>query len=135
MGNAITVRFGKNRRIEAHCDDFVIQTDQSVKNGGDASAPEPYDLFLASLAACAGVYVRAFCAERDIPSEAIEIVQSWERANKKLSRVTIEIVLPPGFPEKYRAAVVRAANQCAVKKTLEAPPELVTRAVFAAQNP
>jgi ribosomal protein S12 methylthiotransferase accessory factor len=33
------------------------------------------------------------------------------------------IALPPGFPDKYRAAVVRVASQCTVKRVLERPPE------------
>jgi ribosomal protein S12 methylthiotransferase accessory factor len=37
--------------------------------------------------------------------------------------VNIEIILPAAFPEKYRAAVIQAAQLCAVKKHLENPPK------------
>ena len=33
--------------------------------------------------------------------------------------VRLDIELPANFPEQYRAAVIRAAEQCAVKKHLE----------------
>jgi hypothetical protein len=33
-----------------------------------------------------------------------------------VSKVDLEIHLPPGFPEKYREAVLHSAELCAVKK-------------------
>jgi putative redox protein len=40
-----------------------------------------------------------------------------------IGKIDIEIVLPASFPEKYRAAVVQAAQSCTVKKHLQAPPQ------------
>jgi ribosomal protein S12 methylthiotransferase accessory factor len=34
--------------------------------------------------------------------------------------------LPAGFPEKYREAITRAVDQCAVKRHLDHPPRLAT---------
>jgi putative redox protein len=128
--NEMTVSFPGGKRVTAHYDGFDILTDQSLKYGGDASAPEPYDLFLASLATCAGIYVLGFCAKRDIPTEGIRLVQRWKRDDKgRLARLEIDIELPAGFPEQYQDAVVRSANQCAVKKTMESPPEMVVRTI------
>lgn len=39
-----------------------------------------------------------------------------------VSKVLLDIQLPPSFPEKYKTAVIRAADQCAVKKHFENPP-------------
>ncbi|NMD32357.1 MAG: osmotically inducible protein OsmC, partial [Chloroflexi bacterium] len=36
--------------------------------------------------------------------------------------IDLEIQVPPDFPEKYYDALVKSANQCKVKKTLENPP-------------
>jgi putative redox protein len=36
--------------------------------------------------------------------------------------VAVEISLPPGFPEKYRTAVIKAADQCTVKRHILSPP-------------
>jgi ribosomal protein S12 methylthiotransferase accessory factor len=41
-----------------------------------------------------------------------------------VTRVDLDIQLPADFPEKYRNAVIRAADQCAVKKHFEAPPAI-----------
>ena len=43
---------------------------------------------------------------------------------KRLDRIEITLQLPDGFPEKYRSAIIRATDQCAVKKVLVDPPEI-----------
>ncbi len=118
------VHFPGGKRVEASYGDLTIVTDQSRENGGEGSAPEPYDLFLASLATCAGIYVLGFCQNRDIPSEGIRIRQRWERDDKgRLSDVHLDIEVPGDFPEKYRGALVRVAEKCSVKRTIQDPPE------------
>jgi ribosomal protein S12 methylthiotransferase accessory factor len=37
--------------------------------------------------------------------------------------IRIEILLPAGFPAKYKDAVRKAADQCAVKAHLAFPPD------------
>jgi ribosomal protein S12 methylthiotransferase accessory factor len=115
------------KRVEVRYKDFVITTDQAVEAGGQGSAPEPYALFLASLGACAGYYVLAFCQNRGIPTEGIGLTQRTLPGadGKGLGRIEIEVSLPAAFPEKYEKAVLRAADACAVKKTILNPPEMV----------
>ncbi len=123
MEIAIALEGGK--RVSARVGEFLINTDQGVKAGGEGSAPEPYVLFLASIGTCAGVYVLGFCEARKIPVDGIRLVQSHEfdPVKHRLSRIRIEIHVPPDFPEKYRKPLARAASQCAVKKTVLDPPE------------
>ena len=129
--NVMTVSFPGGKRVNASYGQFEIATDQAVDSGGGGTAPEPYDYFLASIATCAGIYVLGFCQKRDIPYDDICLTQSWEREEKtnRLTRVRIAIEVPADFPEKYRDALVRVANQCAVKKTLEIPPDFVVETV------
>jgi putative redox protein len=39
-----------------------------------------------------------------------------------VEKINLDIQVPPEFPEKYKAALIRSASQCAVKKHLENPP-------------
>jgi ribosomal protein S12 methylthiotransferase accessory factor len=121
----IHVSFPGQKRIDAQVGSFTVHTDQPVSGGGEGSAPEPFALFLASLATCAGIYVVGFCQARGIPTERIRLVQRSENDPKtgRLLKVTIEVQVPPEFPERYRDAVARAAAACKVKKTLAAPPD------------
>jgi len=120
----LTVRLAGGKRGEADYKGFSFKTDQPVSSGGEGTAPSPFDLFLASIGTCAGFYVTAFCLQRQIPTEGIRLVQTMHRnvESHMVERVDIEIHLPPGFPAKYRDAVVRAAESCAVKKHLARPP-------------
>ena len=131
MAQEMVVTFPGGVRVNAASDGFEIATDQSTEDGGDGTAPPPYDLFLASLATCAGFYALRFCQKRDLPTEGLRIVQSWQReeGSKRLARITLQIEPPVGFPDKYVQALVRSAEQCAVKKTLADPPEIVTEVV------
>lgn len=124
----ITLPGGK--KVDVAYKGFVVRTDQSVEAGGQGGAPEPFALFLASLGACAGYYVLAFCQNRQISTEGIRLVQRTlpRPDGKGLGRVEIEVFLPPEFPEKYVSAVVRAADACAVKKAILNPPEMVVSA-------
>jgi putative redox protein len=126
----VEVTFPGGLAVEAHHKGFVVRTDQPAVDGGEGSAPSPFDLFLASLGTCAGYYALRFCRERQLPTEGLSVTLSTERdpARKRLATVRIEIHLPEGFPEKYRAAILRAADQCTVKRhVVEAPAfEVVT---------
>ncbi len=120
----ITVDFPGGARVNAHFGSFTVMTDQPNKSGGDNTAPTPFELFLASLATCAGYYVLGFCKMRNIPSEGIRLIQRLEgdAATKMTSKILLEIQIPPEFPEQYTSAVIRAAESCLVKKHLEKPP-------------
>lgn len=122
----VVVRFPQGKRVSASIGEFVVQTDQSRATGGEGLSPDPYALFLASLASCSGAYVLAFCQARKIPTDQLRLTQEVSfDAEGKLASVRIRIMLPKDFPPKYESAVVAAAASCKVKKVLAAPP-LVT---------
>jgi hypothetical protein len=43
-----------------------------------------------------------------------------------IKKVNMRLTLPPNFPEKYTAAIVKAVDLCYVKKHLHEPPEFKT---------
>lgn len=133
--NDIHLRFLGGKRVEATIRTHHIVTDQTLAHGGDDGAPEPFELFLASLATCAGLYVAAFCQTRNIPTEWIELTQRHQfDAAGHLKHVELELRLPSAFPEKYRTAVLRAAEGCKVRKALQEPPEVTVNAVLVPGN-
>jgi putative redox protein len=118
------ISFPGGARVDAAFGDFVVQTDQPPRNGGEGSAPAPFALFLASIGTCAGIYILNFCRQRDIPTQNIRIRQSTEfdPETRLVRQVNLDILLPPDFPHKYASALVNSAKLCAVKKHLESPP-------------
>jgi ribosomal protein S12 methylthiotransferase accessory factor len=124
----ITITFPGNKKVNAEVNGQVIATDQPVSQGGDGTAPSPFAHFLASIGTCAGIYVLSFCRERNIPTENIAITERLVYAadaegKSHLDTIELDIKVPPDFPEKYRNALIKVADQCAVKKTILHPPK------------
>lgn len=119
------IDFPGGDRVDAHFGPYTVPTDQPPYHGGIASAATPFATFLASIGTCAGIYVLGFCRQRGIPTEGIRLIQIMEmnRMTGMIGKINLDIQLPPDFPEKYKNAVIRAADQCAVKKHLENPPQ------------
>jgi len=114
------IDFPGGARVDAHFGPFTVPTDQPPA----ASAPTPFAVFLASIGPCAGIYVLGFCRQRGLPTDGIRIVQRVvsNPLTQMVDSIDLEIQVPPDFPEKYYDALVKSANQCKVKKTLENPP-------------
>jgi ribosomal protein S12 methylthiotransferase accessory factor len=129
--STMIVRFPGGKRVDAEYGGFTIQTDQPPKGGGEGTAPQPFDLFLASIATCAGFYVKGYCDTRGISTDNLGIEMHVERDHEqhRIGKLLLEIRLPEGFPEKHRDAVIRAADLCAVKKHILNPPAFEIRTI------
>jgi len=127
----IKVTFGDGLVVKAECGGHLITTDQPVAAGGSDSAPTPFELFLTSIATCAGFYVLVFLKQRQLSTEGIYLTMSTERSpeSRLVKNIKLDIHLPESFPDKYREAVVKAADQCTVKAHLQQPPSIEIRAV------
>ena len=128
------IDFPGGARVDAHFGPYVVPTDQPSSGGGQGSAPTPFATFLSTIGTCAGIYVLGFCRQRGIPTDGIRLVQRM-RADPMTGMVTdiqVTIELPESFPAKYADAVVRAAEQCAVKKHFEHPPVIEVDSVIGA---
>jgi putative redox protein len=124
------ISFEEKKKVNAVYNEMLIKTDQSIAAGGEGTAPEPFTLFLASIGTCAGIYVKSFCDQRGISASGIKLTQSmkYDPARKLVERIIIDIKLPPDFPDKYKEAVIKAADVCTVKRHLADPPliEVIT---------
>lgn len=118
------ITFDGGKVVTAHSHGHIIKTDQPADAGGNNSAPSPFELFLASIGTCAGIYVKSFCDNRKIPTDGIKIIQSavYNKETGLPTEINLEIQLPADFPEKYISSVINVAELCKVKKTIIAQP-------------
>jgi ribosomal protein S12 methylthiotransferase accessory factor len=127
------ITFDGGKVVTAHLHGHIIKTDQPLISGGQNTAPSPFELFLASIGTCTGIYVKSFCDNRKIPTDNIKIIQTSEYDEETGLPVNIklDIKLPANFPEKYKEAVISVAELCKVKKTIAAQPvfEVITSTV------
>ena len=100
----MTIDFHGGARVEARFGGFTVATDLPTADGGNGTAPTPFETFLASLGTCAGIYVLGFCRQRGIPVEGIRLVQraKMNPTTQLAESISLDIQLPPGFPEEYR---------------------------------
>jgi putative redox protein len=131
----MTVSFPGGKRVNAVYNGFTIETDQLPRAGGEGSAPQPFDLFLASIATCAGIYVKSYFDARGIATDDLGLKMHVEHDHERhrIGRLVLEIELPDDLPEKHREAVVRAADLCSVKKHIFDPPAIEIRTLSASQ--
>jgi len=129
----LTVTFPGKKKVDASFKGFTIKTDQPVTNGGDGTAPSPFDLFLASIGTCSGIYVLDFCTNRGISLENVRIVQTMDRdpETHMVMTVALRIELPKDFPDKYKDSLIRAVDLCTVKKHIMNPPKFTIETVKA----
>lgn len=118
------ITFPGGARVDARFGSFTVNTDQSPRGGGEGSAPTPFATFLASLGTCAGIYVLSFLKQRGLTTDGVRIVQKTHSnpATGLIAQIDLEIQVPDGFPEKYKEALIRSAELCAVKKHFKNPP-------------
>jgi ribosomal protein S12 methylthiotransferase accessory factor len=123
--SSVTISFPGGVAVDATFKGHSIHTDQPLDAGGSDSAMSPFDLFLASIAACMGFYALRFCQKRSLPTGVVRLTLEPIRDEqaRRVSLVRITLELPAGFPEKYRSAIERAVDHCSVKKHILEPPQ------------
>jgi ribosomal protein S12 methylthiotransferase accessory factor len=124
------VVLGEGLKVEARMDGLAVPTDQPVSEGGEGTAPAPFDLVLAGLATCTAFYARGFCLAREIDPAGMGLTlrTTSGTGGRVLDRIELDLTLPPGFPAKYEKAILRVAGSCAVKKLLDNPPAIALTA-------
>src|SRR5216684_3667297 len=73
----VTIRVVRDQlapmRHEIHIGRNSLATDLSVEEGGEASGPNPHDLYDAALGACKALTVLWHAQHKDIPVQGIEV--------------------------------------------------------------
>lgn len=131
------IRFPGGLQVEAVFQGFTVTTDQPLGAGGTDTAPSPFELFLASLGTCAGYYALRFCQQRNIDTEGLSVKLSTETdlETHRVTDIRIEIHLPEHFPARYREALLRAVDQCKVKRHIVEPPQFEVTTVAPKPRP
>ena len=127
------VTFPSPGRIRATSKGLTVEVGPPPDHGGDPDAYGPFDILLCSLATCTGFQVADFLRRRGLDTATAGVRIEAERGAEShlLESISIEIVVPADFPDKYQDAIVRAAELCFVKQQLGHRPEITTTVVGA----
>jgi putative redox protein len=73
--NSGSLRFVQNISVDPH----VFQADEPSENGGKDAGPDPHELLLAALGACAGITVQMYADRKQWPLEGVQFVLSYAK--------------------------------------------------------
>ena len=120
-----SLAFPGGKKVEVIYGNHHVLTDQPLENGGDDEAMAPFDLFLASIISCSGIFALSFLQKRGLPTEGLQIrmIPNWNEEEHRITELQIEVDTPPDFPEKYRGALEKVLDACTVKRHMMLPPE------------
>lgn len=126
----INVKYLDNLKLEALFDDYRVISDQPVRYKGDATAPGPFDYFLASSAMCAAYFVLVYCKARGIETEDISISQNniQDPENRYQQKIEIILQIPESISEKDRQGMIASIDRCTVKRVVQNSPEFILKA-------
>ena len=125
--------FPGGKRVYANTGPFTVETDQPMRGGGTETAPTPFELFLASIGTCAGIYALGFMQQRGLDASKSKLTMRphYNPAVGLIDHIELELQTPPDFPEKYRDAIINSMDLCAVKKHMAQPPKFTITTVAA----
>jgi len=121
----IALRYKGGKQFEAIARGHSVISDQPFDDEGKDAGMTPPELFLASLAACAGYYAAEYLNARGLPSEELEIRATALKGDKPARMVSISLeVAAPGLNKRHRDGILRAVDACLLKNTLHVPPKV-----------
>ena len=115
-----------------------FQADESVEVGGCDAGPDPYELLLAALGACAAMTVRVYANRKQWPLEAVRVRLMHQKIHAEdcldcetkqglVDRIEGEILLGGNLTDEQRQRLLEIANKCPVHRTLTSEIAIETR--------
>jgi putative redox protein len=126
------ITFPGNKKVDVEFDNFTVKTDQKKIYGGDETAPDPFNIFLSSLSACAGIFAISFCNSRNLDSEGmfLNLEPVFKDGQKFMDEIKLTLHVNKSFPEKYFKPIIKAMNGCSVKNQLHPDIKTSTSVVY-----
>lgn len=98
----------------------VLETDAPKDNNGRGESFSPTDLVAAALGSCL-LTVMAISAEKDgldMKGAKANVVKEMSANPRRISRLTVVVEMPAGFPKAQREKFEAIARTCPVAKSL-----------------
>ena len=122
-----TVTWDGGVRFTADVRGHKVRVDQPRQGGGEDTGPSPLELVPTGLGTCVAYFVQQFLVTRGIDPTGLTVAVGVAGAPNphRIGKFDVRVSLPGGIPERYREAVIRAAETCTVHHTLTHQPEIV----------
>jgi len=138
----VTAVLGEGTEVTLEARQFSWRSDEPFGKGKRDLGPTPYEMLLGSLAACIVITLRLYADHKGItlPEVGVRLdldrvhaddcVDSDERADARIERITSQVTIRGTFDDAQRARLTQVARRCPVHKTLVNGAQLVDSVVF-----
>ena len=122
----IKTKFTGNKKVDVEVNGFTVHTDLPASEHGDNSAPNPFDLFLSSFAACNAIFALLYTEKAKISKDGISIIIEPQFAKDGcVTSAKVVVNVPKDFPKEHEKGLVTMVEHCKVGKHLNFPHEVV----------
>jgi len=121
--NSGAIRFVQNISVGAH----LFQADEPSENGGIDAGPDPHELLLAALGACASITVQMYAGRKQWPLEAVGVRLSYlkvpaegqpDATTGMVDEIEMEISCSGDLSEDQQRRLLEIAERCPVHRML-----------------
>jgi putative redox protein len=104
--------------------------DEPAEAGGTDTAPNPYELLLASLGACTCITISWYCGNKGLPLDGVSASYEFSRVHAAdcedcdipekgfIDKITSDVRIAGNFDEAQKRRLAQIAKRCPVHKTL-----------------
>jgi len=140
--NSGSLRFVQNISVGPH----VIEADEPSENGGKDAGPDPHELVLAALGACASITVQMYADRKQWPLEGVQVVLSYakvpaeDRADsdatmRMVDGIEMGVSFEGDLSEDQQRRLLEIASVCPVHRTLTSRVQIHTTPLVADSPP
>ena len=114
--------FRQTIRVHQNGTQHTLFADVAAALGGDDSAPDPHDIFDASLAACKAITLLMYAKRKQLPLEWVdlEIHRDNSREGKGLYQLNVQLKLVGTLSDSEQQQLLAIADKCPIHKLMTA---------------
>lgn len=122
----LEAKYTSKKKVEVRVNNFVVYTDMPVEAGGENSAPNPFEMFMASFIACQAVFAMAFMEKKGLDKKELSFRAEPVFDDKGLiTKMTTIVKIPADFPKEEEAVFINVLKSCKVGKHLTFEKEIL----------
>jgi putative redox protein len=130
--NSGSMRFAQNISVGAH----AFQADEPIENGGSDAGPNPHELLLAALGACASITVQMYADRKQWPLEGVHVGLSYVKVPAEgpldattgmVDGIEMEISCSGDLSQDQQRRLLEIAERCPVHRMLTSRMQIHTR--------
>ena len=106
----------------------ALTADEPERLGGKNAGPAPFDLYLASLAACTAITLRMYAERKQWPLEGVEVELDYTQRDKHRTAISRTVHLRGPLDAAQRERLLQIADACPVHRILTGEVAIATTA-------